>query len=335
MRLCERCWADLLLLSVGGGLDGESLWRLVWSVLLLVAMMAGTLLLMRVLSKRAGFQKSRYIRVLDRFYLHRDACILLVEMAGRVMALYSGKEGGSLLCELTEEQVAAMGLTNETQVTLKAEDQKTTKKAAKGGFWGRFWHNFRVNMGLLPKGTPLRTPATDREANASATQEAAREKEAFSQVFARIQQAEAQEQTAARSQASPAASPGTAVPGAAQEAPLAAPPAPFAESGESAARLQYKAALAAMKRNADVEPPDPEQAPAAVLAQYSRTGSQAMDEQTARELLAALAQQRAGRAAAPTQAEGNEDAAYDDLMDKIAQRSSRYAARTKDEEGRA
>ena len=284
-------------------LDVRIPWDLIGSVALFLAMIVGAFLLFRVLSSRGLGRQSRFLRVLDRFALNRDCAILVLAIGSRVFAVCIGRDGGSLLCELSPDD-------------LKSAPGRITRPSALSGapsgegaqtdpsFGKRFWHNLKLNMGRMPKGTAPMVPSP----KASREQAPSRPGADFSAILEAIQTRADEENT---------------------NVPNAGTPNVRASSKAPDAVADYHAAVENMRRLAQT---DQKNAPAAsvppTVPQTGRGGS--MDEDTARELLRVsrdwASDKTPGR---PAEADASREGAIDEILDQIAKRQSRYSANQK------
>lgn len=282
-------------------------WDLVGGIVIFVAMLVGAWLLIRLLSGKGFSRQGRYFRVLDRFPISRDCSILLLAVGSRVLAVCVGKDGGSLLCELDPVEIEGFSVGG-----------AATKQESEGqdaSFGKRFVHNMKYNMGVLPKGTPPMRP--------SAPQSAGKNDADFSAILQAIEKSGAAQETVQRS----------------------------ADPAEMRA-ADYRAAVDNMRRLAQTEAPaarsKPKPDPSAGTAPSPAGRTQSSDEETARELLRMLQDRKAShekpkpadtkpstprtessvgpRAGdAPVIRPDREDQ-IDEILDKIAQRQSRYAS---------
>ncbi|MDR3207741.1 MAG: flagellar biosynthetic protein FliO, partial [Oscillospiraceae bacterium] len=165
----------------------------IWGLLLFVAILAACWFGLRFLSRRGGLStRGRHMQVLDRLALGRDNTLLLVRVAGRLLAVGVAKEGLRTLCELDAD-----ALTEEETPERPALRRFTVSKAPSGavtrpaenradapqpeilqpetvlqtprpespaapsainfkGFWRRFTHNLGVYSGFVKDRAPAR-----------------------------------------------------------------------------------------------------------------------------------------------------------------------------------
>lgn len=291
-------------LSFAGPLATAIPWDLIGGVVLFVVMIVGALLLSRLFSGRGLVRQSRYLRILDRYPINRDCQILVVNIGERVLAVCVGRDGGNLLCELDP---ATLNLTATSTNTVSSGDEPE-----RSTFRGRFWHNFRMNMGLMPKGTKPMTPPPKTQPSGGA------DSEAFAAILDALQRREADNLAGKADDESSA---------------------PLHKSADHAA-ADYRAAVDNMRRLAQTDKAapaartaPPSASPAGpVPAAVRRAGS--TDEDTARELLRVLQEQRAEGArhetAKPAHTKNapptTQDGALDEILDSIAKRQSRYSS---------
>lgn len=282
--------------KTGGGFP----WDIVGAVALIAVLIAGMLLVLRLVSRGGMGRQSRYMRVLDRFPISRDCHILLLGVGARVVAVCVGREGGSLLCEL-----------DPAELDLKADGPAAPSARGpapeRSTFGERFWHNLRLNMRLLPKGTqPMVPPPKTRPARTGNE-----DTEAFAAILDAVQRQQGQ----------------SAAAGDAAQAPQS-----LRTGGNAAA--DYRAAVENMRRLAQTDraAPAARPAPSSAPAPSGRAGD--LDGDTARELLRIL-QERQEPSSAPKRHEtpqpahtkdASRDGAIDEILDSIAKRQSRYTS---------
>lgn len=130
-------------------------WPLFWGLIGFAALLALSYFALRFLSRRNLMgARGSHMRVLDRMAMGKDSMILIIELAGRILAVGVTREGFSTLCELDPEEWAEgeSASRGPRAARRKGDVPKNT------GFWKRFVHNMGVNSGVLPKGTPPARP---------------------------------------------------------------------------------------------------------------------------------------------------------------------------------
>lgn len=172
VRLLERFWDKVTLVNPGAsiflscapGVYPESTMTFIMGLFGFVALIFAARFFLRWMARRP-LPSGEHIKILDRIAVTRDAMLMLVEVAGRIVLIGVSKDKTEFLCEFDSEEITDSP--DFTAVSAPTPSSALNSDSDEGGgFVQRFLHNFKIAAGFAPKNAqPLRPdtqPPRDR-----------------------------------------------------------------------------------------------------------------------------------------------------------------------------